>query len=95
MFTDIKSLITERNSQMSYQGRKMLNRLKYFDDNSEDDELNLEKHNTRNFKEKEKEKEETQKYFLESDSSYNETIKNLESTNFSIFIKVTQTSFNK
>ena len=50
MFTDIKSLITERNSQMSYQGRKMLNRLKYFDDNSEDDELNLENQNLMNFK---------------------------------------------
>ena len=95
MYADIKSLITERNNEMPSQRKKMLNRLKYFDDNSEDDELNLEKHNTRNFKEKEKEKEETQKYFLESDSSYNETIKNLESTNFSIFIKVTQTSFNK
>ena len=95
MFTNIKSLIVEGRSQMLSQRRKMLNRLKYFDDNSEDDELNLEKHNTRNFKEKEKEKEETQKYFLESDSSYNETIKNLESTNFSIFIKVTQASFNK
>ena len=95
MFTNIKSLIVEGRSQMLSQRRKMLNRLKYFDYNSEDDELNLEKHNTRNFKEKEKEKEETQKYFLESDSSYNETIKNLESTNFSIFIKVTQTSFNK
>ena len=95
MFTNIKSLIVEGRSQMLSQRRKMLNRLKYFDYNSEDDELNLEKHNTRNFKEKEKEKEETQKYFLESDSSYNETIKNLDSTNCSIFIKVTQTSFNK
>ena len=36
---------------------------------------------------KEKEKEETQKYSIESDSSYDETIKNLESTNFGIFIK--------
>ena len=50
MFTDIKSLITERNSQVPYQRRKMLNRLKYFDDNSEDDELNLEKQNLMNFK---------------------------------------------
>ena len=33
MFTDIKSLITERNSQMPSQRRKMLNRLKDFDDN--------------------------------------------------------------
>ena len=51
MFTDIKSLI----SQMPSQRRKMLNRLKDFDDNSEDDELNLEKQNLMNFKEKEKE----------------------------------------
>ena len=43
MFTDINSLITERNSQIPSQRRKMLNRLKDFDDNSEDDELNLEK----------------------------------------------------
>ena len=50
MFTDIKSLITERNSQMPSQRRKMLNRLKDFDDNSEDDELNLEKQNLMNFK---------------------------------------------
>ena len=42
MFTDIKSLITERNSQMPSQRRKMLNRLKDFDDNFEDEELNLE-----------------------------------------------------
>ena len=40
-----------------------------------------------NFKDKEKEKEETQKYTIESDSSYDETIKNLESTDFGIFIK--------
>ena len=73
MFTDIKSLITERNSQMPSQRRKMLNRLKDFDDNSEDDELNLEKQNLMNFKEKEK--EETQKYSIESDSWYGETIK--------------------
>ena len=84
MFTDIKSLITERNSQMPSQRRKMLNRLKDFDDNSEDDELNLEKQNLMNFKEKEK--EETQKYSIESNSSYDETIKNLESTNFGVFI---------
>ena len=50
MFTDIKSLITERNSQMPSQRRKMLNRLKDFDDNSEDDELNLENQNLMNFK---------------------------------------------
>ena len=69
---------------MPSQRRKMLNRLKDFDDNSEDGELNLEKQNLMNFKEK----EETQKYFIESDiSSYDETIKNLESTNFGIFIK--------
>ena len=66
MFTDINSLITERNSQIPSQRRKMLNRLKDFDDNSEDDELNLEKQNLMNFKEKEK--EETQKYSIESDS---------------------------
>ena len=70
---------------MPSQRRKMLNRLKDFDDNSEDDELNLEKQNLMNFKEKEK--EESQKYSIESDSSYDETIKNLESTNFGIFIK--------
>ena len=50
MFAYIKSLITERNSQMPSQRRKMLNRLKYFDDNSEDDELNLENQNLMNFK---------------------------------------------
>ena len=55
MFTDIKSLI----SQMPSQRRETLNRLKDFDDDSEDDELNLEKQNLMNFKEKEKEKEET------------------------------------
>ena len=43
MFTDIKSLITERNSQVPSQRRRMLNRLKDFGDNSEDDELDLEK----------------------------------------------------
>ena len=43
IFTDIKSLITERNSQVPSQRRRMLNRLKDFDDNSEDDELDLEK----------------------------------------------------
>ena len=85
MFTNIKSLIVEGRSQMLSQRRKMLNRLKYFDDNSEDDELNLEKQNLMNFKEKEK--EESQKYSIESDSSYDETIKNLESTNFGIFIR--------
>ena len=87
MFADIKSLITEKKSQMSYQGRKMLNRLKYFDDNSEDDKLNLENQNLMNFKKMGKEKEEIQKYSIGSDSSYDETIKNLESTNFGIFIK--------
>ena len=85
MFTNIKSLIAERSSQMLSQRRKMLNRLKDFDDNSEDDELDLEKHNMRNFKEKAKEKEEIQKYSLESDSSYDDAIKSLESTNFGIF----------
>ena len=70
---------------MPSQRRKMLNRLKDFDDKSEDDELNLAKQSLMNFKEKEK--EETQKYSIESDSSYDETIKNLESTNFGIFIK--------
>ena len=52
IFTDIKSLITERNSQIPSQRRKMQNRLKDFDDNSDDDELNLEKQNLMNFKEK-------------------------------------------
>ena len=69
---------------MLSQRRKMLNRLKDFDDNSEDDELNLEKQNLMNFKDKEKEEEETQKNSIESDSSHDETIKNLESTNFCI-----------
>ena len=45
MFIDIKSLMAERNSQMPSQRRKILNTLKDFDDNSEDDELNLEKQN--------------------------------------------------
>ena len=39
---------------MSCQRRETLNRLKDFDDNFEDDELNLRKENTRNFKEKKK-----------------------------------------
>ena len=43
MFTDMNSLIIERNSQIPSQRRKKLNRLKDFDDNSEDDEFNLEK----------------------------------------------------
>ena len=43
IFTDIKSLITERNSQVPSQRRRMLNRLKDFDDNSAGDELDLEK----------------------------------------------------
>ena len=81
----MNSLIIERNSQIPSQRRKKLNRLKDFDDNSEDDEFNLEKQNLMNFKDKEK--EETQKNSIESDSSYDETIKNLESTNFGIFIK--------
>ena len=50
MYADIKSLITERNNEMPSQRKKMLNRLKYFDDNSEDDELNLENQNLMNFK---------------------------------------------
>ena len=87
MFTDMKSLIIERNSQIPSQRRKKLNRLKDFDDNSEDDELNLEKQNLMNFKDKEKEEEETQKNSIESDSSYDETIMNLESTNVGIFIR--------
>ena len=49
--------------------------MKDFGDNSEDDELNLEKENTRNFKGKEKVKEEIQKYSIGSDSSYDETSK--------------------
>ena len=52
MCADIKSLITERNNQIPSQRRKMLNRLKYFDDNSEDDELTLKKQRLMNFKEK-------------------------------------------
>ena len=40
-----------------------------------------------NFKEKEKEKKQIQKYSIKSDSSYDGTTKNLESTNFGIFIK--------
>ena len=87
MFTDIKSLIAERNSQIPSQRRKMLNRLKDFDYNSEDDELNLEKKNLLNFKDKEKEEKETQKNSIESDSSYDETIKNLESTDIGVFIR--------
>ena len=55
----MNSLIIERNSQIPSQRRKKLNRLKDFDDNSEDDEFNLEKQNLMNFKDKEK--EETQK----------------------------------
>ena len=43
MLTDIKWLIAERNSQMPSQRRKMLNRLKDFDDNSKDNELNSER----------------------------------------------------
>ena len=81
----MNSLIIERNSQIPSQRRKKLNRLKDFDDNSDDDEFNLEKQNLMNFKDKEK--EETQKNSIESDSSYDETIKNLESTNFGIFIR--------
>ena len=81
----MNSLIIERNSQIPSQRRKKLNRLKDFDDNSEDDEFNLEKQNLMNFKDKEK--EETQKNSIESDSSYDETIKNFESTNFGIFIR--------
>ena len=85
MFTDVNSLIIERNSQIPSQRRKKLNRLKDFDDNSEDDEFNLEKQNLMNFKDKEK--EETQKNSIESDSSYDETIKNLESTDIGVFIR--------
>ena len=50
MFTDTKLWVEEKNSQMPCQRRKMLNMLKNFDDNSEDDELHLEKENTRNVK---------------------------------------------
>ena len=46
---------------MSSQRRKMLNRLKDFDDSSGDDKLNLEKQNKMNFNEKEKEKDEIRK----------------------------------
>ena len=59
--------------------------LKDFDHIFEDGELNLKKKNTRNFKEKEKEK--FSQYSIESNSSDNERIKNLESTNFGVFIK--------
>ena len=55
-----------------------------------DVELNLEKQNRMNFKKK----EEIQKYSIERDSSYDETIKNLESTDFGIFIK-SNSSLNK
>ena len=61
------------------------NKLNDFDDNFEDDELNSKKENTRNFKENER--EECQQYSLKSDSSYDETIKKLESTNCGIFLK--------
>ena len=54
MFTYIKSLIPKRNSQMSCQRRETLNRLKDFDYNFEDDELNLKKENTSNVKKKKK-----------------------------------------
>ena len=47
--------------------------------------MKLEKQNLMNFKEKEK--EETQKYSIEGNSSYDETITNLESANFGINIK--------
>ena len=53
-------------------------------------ELNLEKQNRMNFKKK----EEIQKYSIERDSSYDEAIKNLESTDFGIFIK-SNSSLNK
>ena len=46
---------------MPSQRRKMLNRLKDFDDSSGDDKLNLEKQNKMNFNEKEKEKDEIRK----------------------------------
>ena len=87
MFADIKSFIAETNSQRLSQRRKMLNKLKDFDDSSDYDKLNLEKQNKMNFNEKEKEKDEIWKYSIESDSSYDETTKNLESTNFGTFIK--------
>ena len=87
MFADIKSFIAETNSQRLSQRRKMLNKLKDFDDSSDYDKLNLEKQNKMNFNEKEKEKDEIWKYSIESDSSYDETTKNLESTNFCTFIK--------
>ena len=56
MFTDIKSLIAERKSQMHFQRRKMLKRLKDFDDRSEDNELNLEKQNTMNLRKRKRKK---------------------------------------
>ena len=45
MFAHIKSLIPETNTQMQSQRRKKLD----FDDNFEDDELNLKKGSTSNF----------------------------------------------
>ena len=56
MFTDIKSLIAERKSQTHFQRRKMLKRLKHFDDRSEDNELNLEKQNTMNLRRRKRKK---------------------------------------
>ena len=41
---------------------------------SEDDELNLEKENTRNFKEKERANEKIQKYSIESDMTKKQII---------------------
>ena len=62
-------MIPERSSETPSQRRNTLNRLKNFDDNFEDDELNLKNENTRNFKEMGKEKEKFQQYSIEGDSS--------------------------
>ena len=62
-------MIPERSSETPSQRRNTLNRLKNFDDNFEDDELNLKDENARNFKEMGKEKEKFQQYSIEGDSS--------------------------
>ena len=73
---------------MPSQRRKTLNRVRDFDANFEDDELNWKKEKTRKFKENEKEKEDfSNTPYKAIFSSYDETIKKLGSTNFGIFIK--------
>ena len=63
---------------------KTLNRLKDFDDNFGDDELNLK---TRGILSKRKRKMKNFYRKIESNSSYNDKIQNLECTNFGLFIK--------